>query len=75
MSARVTTAPTFAVQETRVLFDARDFVQTSSSRRSFDVAPDGRRFLMVQRADGAKRGQVIVVENWAEEMRRKAAGR
>jgi hypothetical protein len=26
---------------------------------------------MVQRADGAKRGQMIVVENWADEIRRK----
>jgi hypothetical protein len=27
---------------------------------------------MVQRADGAKRGQVVVVEHWLDEVRRKA---
>ena len=69
--ARVTTTPSFAVQDTRVLFNAADFIQTTASRRHYDVTPDGQRFLMVQRADGAKRGQVIVVENWADEIRRK----
>ena len=69
VAARVTMTPSFAIQETRVLFNAADFVQTSVSRRHYDVTPDGQRFLMVQRADGAKRGQVIVVENWAEEIR------
>ena len=52
--------------------NAADFVQTTVSRRHYDVTPDGQRVLMVQRADGAKRGQVIVVENWAEEIRRKS---
>jgi hypothetical protein len=61
----------FAVQDTRVRFNAADLVQTSVSRRHYDVTPDGQRFLMVQRADGARRGQVIVVENWAEEIRQK----
>ena len=60
------------VQGTRVLFNAADFIQTAVSRRNYDVSPDGQRFLMVQRADGAKRGQVIVVENWLAEMRRKS---
>jgi len=71
VAARITTTPSFAVQTTRVLFNTADFVQTSVSRRHYDVTPDGERFLMVQRADGAKRGQVVVVENWAEEIRRK----
>jgi serine/threonine-protein kinase len=72
VAARVTTTPSFAVQSTRVLFNASDFVQTSVSRRNYDVAADGQRFLMVQRADGAKRGEVVVVEHWLEEVRRKA---
>ena len=71
VAASVTTTPTVVVQAPRVLFSTSDFVQTSVSRRNYDVAPDGQRFLMVQRADGAKRGQVVVVENWTEEMRRK----
>jgi Tol biopolymer transport system component len=71
MAASITTAPSFAVQSTRLLFDASDFIQTAVSRRNYDVAADDQRFLMVQRADGAKRGQVVVVEHWLDELRRK----
>jgi dipeptidyl aminopeptidase/acylaminoacyl peptidase len=72
VAVRVTTTPPFAVASRHVLFDASDFLQPSISRRNFDVAADDRRFLMVQRADGARSGQVVVVENWPEEMRRRA---
>jgi len=72
VAARIITTPSFAVQDTRVLFNAADFVQTTASRRHYDVTPDGQRFLMVQRADGAKRGQIVVVENWGDEIRRKS---
>jgi len=43
------------------------------SRRNYDVAADDQRFLMVQRAEGAQRGQIVVVEHWADEIRRKAS--
>jgi serine/threonine protein kinase len=72
VAARVTSSPSFAVQSTQVLFNTSDFVQTSLSRRNYDVSADDQRFLMVERADGAKRGQLVVVEHWADEMRRKA---
>jgi Tol biopolymer transport system component len=72
VAARVTTTPGFAVESRRVLFDASDFLQPSVSRRNYDVSADDQRFLMVQRADGARSGQVVVVENWPEEMRRRA---
>ena len=75
VAVRVTTAPTFAVENRQMLFDASDFLQPSISRRNFDVAADDRHFLMVQRADGARSGQVVVIENWAEEMRRRATPR
>jgi hypothetical protein len=71
VAASLTTVPVLTVQSTRVLFNASDFVQTSISRRNYDVAADDQRFLMVQRAEGAKRGQVVVVEHWAEEIRRR----
>jgi len=72
VATHVATTPSFAVQGTRVLFNASDFIQPAVSRRNFDVARDDQRFLMVQRADGAKRGQLVVVEHWADEMARKA---
>ena len=71
VAVRVTPTPPFAVESRRVLFDASDFIQPSISRRNYDVAADDQRFLMVQRADGARSGQVVVVENWPEEMRRR----
>jgi len=75
VAVRVTPTPPFSVENRRVLFDASDFLQPSISRRNFDVSADDQRFLMVQRADGARHGQVVVVENWPEEMRRKASQR
>jgi serine/threonine-protein kinase len=71
VAARLTTTPSFGVANTSVLFDASDFVHPSISRRNYDVAADDQRFLMVQRAEGGKRGQVVVVEHWSEEMRRR----
>jgi eukaryotic-like serine/threonine-protein kinase len=75
VAARVTTTPAFVVESRRVLFDASDFLQPSVSRRNYDVSADDQRFLMVQRADGTRSGQVVVVENWPEEMRRRARQR
>ena len=71
VATRVATTPSFAVQNTRVLFNASDLIQNAVSLRNFDVARNDQRFLMVQRADGAKRGQLVVVEHWADEMARK----
>ncbi|WP_411279403.1 protein kinase domain-containing protein [Gemmatimonas sp.] len=68
VAVQVTTAPSFALQGTRTLFNASDFVQISVSRRNYDVTPDGQRFLMVQRANGATNGHVVVVENWLTEL-------
>jgi len=68
VAAQVTTAPSFAVQGSRTLFNASEFVQMSVSRRNYDVTPDGQRFLMVQRANGATNGQIVVVENWLNEL-------
>lgn len=69
IAAQVTAAPTFAVQQSRVLFDASDFVQPAASRHNYDVAPDGR-FLFVQRADGSKNGRMVVIEHFLEEVKR-----
>ena len=69
MAAQVTTSPTFALQGTRALFRASDFVMTSVSRRNWDVSPDDQRFLMVQRANGSTSGQIVVVEHWLDELK------
>ena len=53
------------------LFQGRYF--TGSQGRTYDVSPDGRRFLMVKEAgadQGDARPQIIVVQNWHEELKR-----
>jgi hypothetical protein len=40
-------------------------------RRTYDVSPDGRRFLMIKQATNeATAPQIIVVQHWFEELRR-----
>ena len=56
----------FNVVEQTVLFDASVF-QSSPLTRSYQVHPDGQRFVMMQRADLG--GNVVLVRNWMEEVR------
>ena len=54
-----------------VLFQGRYFTETQG--RTYDVSPDGRRFLMVKEAgadQGDARPQIIVVQHWFEELKR-----
>jgi len=48
--------------------------EVSISLRTYDVSPDGRRFLVIKDAPGenasASPPQVIVVQNWVEEWKR-----
>ena len=38
--------------------------------RTFDVSPDARRFLLIERVDSAVPRQLVVVQNWFEELKR-----
>ncbi|MDH4349203.1 MAG: hypothetical protein OEW17_10375, partial [Gemmatimonadota bacterium] len=40
-----------------------------SATRSYDVTPDGERFLMLRRPSGAARGRIQVTTNWFAELR------
>jgi serine/threonine-protein kinase len=54
------------------LFQGRYF--TGTQGRTYDVSPDGRRFLMVKEAgadQGDARPQIIVVLNWLEELKQR----
>ena len=39
---------------------------------SFDVSPDGKRFLFLRETTPTERNELIVVENWTGEMRARA---
>ena len=69
--ARVQLSPTLRVDGLRALFDAKPFIQTSLSRRNYDVAPDGR-FLFVRHAGNSQAGAMVVVEHFVDEVQRSA---
>ena len=55
-----------------VLRDRTDLLRTPQGTPNYDVSPDGRRFLMVQQADGAVPVDVQLVLNWDAELKARA---
>jgi Tol biopolymer transport system component len=64
LAARVTTVPAFSVTGRDVLFEGS--YSASASHQSYDVAPDGQGFLMLQPDADV---EVVVVLNWLTELR------
>jgi hypothetical protein len=60
VAAAVTTSPSFRVTRRTMLFDDKPY-PTHGYGAAYDVHPDGRRFLMIQR--GEESPQVVVVLN------------
>jgi hypothetical protein len=61
----------FAAGITRALFKG-EYVMVNAGR-TYDVTPDGRRFLMIKSAAAATSSstpQLVVVLNWQEELKR-----
>ncbi len=71
IATQVTISPTFAMLGQRTLFDASGYVRQSVSRRNYDVSSDAQRFLMIKRAGNVMGSQLVVVENWFEELKHK----
>jgi eukaryotic-like serine/threonine-protein kinase len=65
MAARVSTSSDFSVRDRMKLFEGA--YATSPIHANFDVSPDGKRFLMINRASSD--AEVIIVQNWAREVR------
>ena len=70
----IETEPTFRVLSPELLFQG-PYVAPVLGRTPFDVAPDGRRFLMrrpagATPANDATELELIVVQNWFEELKR-----
>ena len=69
MSVRVGTTPTLSLgNPTKIL----DNVRVVTPGRSYDVSPDGKRFLVIKNAPGDSQSirQLEVVLNWTEELKR-----
>ena len=69
-SVEVDTAAGFRATVPRTILERSYFEPIGG--RSYDVSPDGRRFLMIKAAGGpaGARAQVVVVLNWSEELKR-----
>jgi serine/threonine-protein kinase len=69
MAVPVSVSPTFSAGAPRVLFRGR--YASTPTTRFYDVAPDGR-FLMMREAERPpiKPTQMILVQNWFEELKR-----
>ena len=68
---RLETDPSFTPETPEVLFEGDYF---AGAGRSYDVAPDGQRFLMIKAGDPSDESssapELIIVENWFEELKR-----
>ena len=76
MVAEIETEPTFSWSSPESVFDAAGYLPNITAR-TYDIHPDGQRFLMIKPAtaattDGEDSPQLIFVQNWFEELKRLA---
>jgi len=80
MVTRVETSPSFSRGQPEPLFDISQYVILRDPwARTYDVSPDGRRFLMIREVtpvteDGSQ-PRIRVVRNWSEELKRRVPTR
>ena len=81
MSTAISGTPVFKSSNPTKVFDMPAYSvggNTANIGRTYDVSPDGRRFLMIKQAAGeqtAARPQILVVQNWFEELKRRVPSR
>jgi serine/threonine-protein kinase len=72
MVVKYTTVPNFSPERPKVLFEG-DYLNVGGL--SYDVSPDGRRFLLLKSSEEqAVHTQLNVVFNWSEELKRRVPG-
>ena len=71
MAVEITTQSTISASTPRLLFEA-PYVAAPGTVPNYDVSPDGQHFLMLKANDqGQSTTQIIVVQNWFEELKRR----
>ncbi len=71
MTVEITTQPGFSAGKPKVLFEG-EYLPTPGTFPNYDVAPDGRRFLMLKPSETESAPtQINVVLNWFEELKRR----
>jgi serine/threonine-protein kinase len=71
MSVTVAPGPAFTISPPRRLFSVAPYTPIPPVP-SFDVHPDGKRFLLLRETTPTDRNELIVVQNWVEEMKARA---
>ena len=67
MVVGIKTEPTFSAGSPVVLFTGR-YTTFTGPTLNYDISPDGQRLLMIKQEEGP--GQIHVVLNWFEELKR-----
>ena len=71
MGVETTLKPSFSAGKPKVIFEGQ-YVPTVATKASYDVTPDGQRFLMVKESKQESAAtQINVVLNWFEELKQK----
>lgn len=73
MAVSIKSGPGFAAGAPAMLFQG-NYVAPNGGRQTYDVSLDGKRFLMIKDASGSDQtaapANLIVVQNWTEELKR-----
>ena len=75
MVVPVESEPTFRAGNPERLFEGEYVLGSAAAGRSFDIAPDGQRFLMVKQGSAATDDttaspELVLVQNWFDELQR-----
>jgi serine/threonine-protein kinase len=72
MVSRVEASRTWVAATPVRLFRGEYHFASGANTRTYDIAPDGKRFLMVKDIDaaGGPQASIVIVENWFEELKR-----
>jgi serine/threonine-protein kinase len=73
MAVNVQTSPTFTYSAPKRLFPSSG-IFCGGGRASYDVAPDGKRFLMIKDA-ASDPARFVIVQNWFTELQRRVPAR
>jgi len=70
MAIDIISEPTLTAAKPRLLFDGVMELKPSNNARSYDLSPDGRKFVMIQPEQDSATPQIHIVQNWFDEMKR-----
>jgi len=72
MGVRMEPGPSWRSSTPARVLQGQYFFANAGNGRTFDIAPDGKRFLMIKAGGGTESTprNLVVVQNWFEELKR-----